>query len=107
MVAKPITFPECSSCSKQSTRNFPKSYLEMLRPGDLSYIVWNGADGSSKENRYRIENMKKIMFDKLTRNVRWKHCSKFQAGFLNDFQHALMISIQINKHLWNHFRCHE
>lgn len=42
-----MTFLACSSCSKQSTKNLPKSNLEIVLPGDLSWSVWNGAEGSS------------------------------------------------------------
>lgn len=36
IVAIPITLRLCSSISKQSTKNLPRSNFEMERPGDLS-----------------------------------------------------------------------
>lgn len=55
IVAIPITFLACSSISKQSMKNLPRSNLEIVRPGDLSWSVWNGAVGSSKSTKNKTK----------------------------------------------------
>lgn len=63
IVAIPMTLRACSSCSKQSMKNFPRANFEMERPGDLSWSVWNGAAGSSESfinNKFRVTGIVQI-----------------------------------------------